>query len=355
MSQPLPPFSCTYSPNLPELLWDLKCTLAISTYQAGKVIFISASDRTKLIQLPRQFEKPMGIAFENDQLAVATRDRVMLFRNAPEMAPNYPKSPGTYDALFLPRVTYHTGELDIHDLFFQDDQLLAVNTQFSCLAKIDNTSNFKPVWQPPFLNALLPNDLCHLNGIALQGQTPLYATALGETSSPKGWRAQRLHGGVLVDMNTNRVLSRNLPMPHSPRLYHDRLYVLMSATGDLAEIDRATGKVATIKSLHGFVRGMDKEGDYVFIGLSKLRTSSSSFGDMPIAAKSLFAGIAVIHLPSASVVAQLRYENSVEEIYDVKVLPGLRRPNVLTPDKEDHRVAVVTPTERYWALYEEPS
>lgn len=355
MSQPLPPFSCTYSPNLPELLWDLKCTLAISTYQAGKVIFISASDRTKLIQLPRHFEKPMGIASEGDQFAVATLDRVLTFRNAPGMAANYPKSPGTYDALFLPRVTYHTGELDIHDLFFQDDQLLAVNTQFSCLARVDGATNFKPIWQPPFLTSLSPNDQCHLNGIALLGQTPRYATALGQTATPKGWRASRLHGGVLIDMNANEVLAQHLPMPHSPRLYNDRLLVLLSATGDLAEVDRTNGQVTIVKSLNGFVRGMDKEGDYLFIGLSKLRQSSSAFGDMPIAEKSLYAGVVVLHLPTASVVAQLRYENSVDEIYDVKILPGIRRPNVLTPDKEDHRMAVVTPDESYWALYQEPS
>jgi hypothetical protein len=41
----LAPFSCTYSPQIPELLQKLNCSLAITTYQAGKVIFISPKDR----------------------------------------------------------------------------------------------------------------------------------------------------------------------------------------------------------------------------------------------------------------------------------------------------------------------
>ena len=61
-NNPPEPFSCTYSPNLPELLLQLKCTIAISTYQAGKVVFISAVDENNLVQLPRNFSKAMGLA-----------------------------------------------------------------------------------------------------------------------------------------------------------------------------------------------------------------------------------------------------------------------------------------------------
>ena len=71
----LGPFSCQYTPQIPELLMKLNCTLAISTYQAGKVVFISAKDENSLIQLPRTFEKPMGIAehYEKDKICLSTR------------------------------------------------------------------------------------------------------------------------------------------------------------------------------------------------------------------------------------------------------------------------------------------
>ena len=46
----LSPFSCQFSPQVPELLQKLNCTIAISTYQAGKLVFISAKDENSLTQ-----------------------------------------------------------------------------------------------------------------------------------------------------------------------------------------------------------------------------------------------------------------------------------------------------------------
>ena len=130
------PFSCTYSSHVAELLLKLNCTLAISTYQAGKLIFISPKDENSLVQLPRTFDKPMGIALneERGQLGLACKTTVELFQNSKELALHYPKGPGKYDALFMPRVSYNTGGIDIHDLRFGDNgEIYGVNTLFSCL------------------------------------------------------------------------------------------------------------------------------------------------------------------------------------------------------------------------------
>jgi hypothetical protein len=74
MNKALAPFSCRYTPQLPELLLNLNCSLAISTYQAGKLIFISPKNENSLVQLPRHFEKVMGIAEDltKDKLALVT-------------------------------------------------------------------------------------------------------------------------------------------------------------------------------------------------------------------------------------------------------------------------------------------
>ena len=107
----LQPFSCSYTPNVPDLLRGLNCTIALSTYQAGKLVFISAKNEESLIQLLRTFNKPMGIALDHakDKLALASKDEVILFENSKELAWYYPKSPQKYDALYLPRVSYETG------------------------------------------------------------------------------------------------------------------------------------------------------------------------------------------------------------------------------------------------------
>jgi uncharacterized protein (TIGR03032 family) len=350
MDQKVSAFACTHSPNFPELLHQLNCSIALSTYQAGKVVILSALNRDRLIQLPRTFTKPMGIAADHSKLAVATLTEVIVFNNASRMAGNYPQQPNTYDALFLPRATYFTGEVDIHDLHWTGDTLLAVNTRFSCLATIDHRFSFTPRWKPFFISRITPEDHCHLNGVAFQNNEPRFVTALGKTDEPQGWRQNREHGGIVMEVPSNTIVAEGLAMPHSPRIFNNQLYVLESASGNLVCVDTANGKRNIVASLNGFARGMDQAGDYIFIGLSHLRKKSSSFQDLPIAGKSVFCGIVVVHLPTARVVAHLKYENSVEEIYDVRIMHGLKRPGLVSAQKLEHRLALTTPDEDYWAV-----
>ena len=74
-TQAASPFSCSHTPELPELLSQLNCSLAISTYQAGKVMMVS-SDGEKLNLLPRQFDTPMGMVADGNKLAVACAHEV---------------------------------------------------------------------------------------------------------------------------------------------------------------------------------------------------------------------------------------------------------------------------------------
>ena len=121
--KPPPPFSCQYSPNLPELMMQLGCTVALTTYQAGKVIFVSPKDENHLVQLPRTFEKAMGLAIHGQKLGIATKNEIVVLKNEPRLAPSYPKSPNKYDAMFMPRATYYTGQVDIHDIDWGNDGL----------------------------------------------------------------------------------------------------------------------------------------------------------------------------------------------------------------------------------------
>lgn len=347
-------FTCNHSPNLPALLQELNCTVAISTYQAGKVVLISSADG-RLIQLPRTFEKPMGIAANAKRMAIATRTEVVVLNNAPRMAQGYPNQPKTYDALFLPRASYYTGEVDIHDLYWFGEKLWAVNTRFSCLCTIDHHYSFTPAWKPFFIDKLTPEDRCHLNGVAFENEEPKFVTALGKTDYPEGWRLNKSNGGIIMEVQSNKIIAEGLPMPHSPRLYDNELYVLLSATGELVKVDPSSGTTEVILSVEGFVRGMDRTGDYIFIGVSKLRKKSAAFSDLPIASKSLFCGVVVFHLPTRKITGFIKYEDSVEEIYDVRILLGLRRPGLLNHLKLENRLPLTTPDEDYWPVLKDNS
>lgn len=195
-SKQLAPFACTYTPNVPELLAQLNCSLAVSTYQAGKVIFLSPKNEEKLIQLPRTFNKAMGIALHEDKMAIACKDEVIVLKNSKDLAHHYPRKPNVYDALYMPRLTYHTGALDVHDLDWGDDGLYAVNTSFSCLIKIDENFSFTPVWKPPFISKLASEDRCHLNGMCIKDGKPKYVTAFNTGDTPQSWREVVTTGGI---------------------------------------------------------------------------------------------------------------------------------------------------------------
>jgi uncharacterized protein (TIGR03032 family) len=348
MSTPLPPFTCAYSPAFAELIAKLDCSLLLSTYQAGKVIALS-SDGERISQLPRTFDTPMGVALEGNKIAIATKNEVVILANSPELAMAYPKKQGYYDSLYLPRTVHFTGELAMHDLAWVGGDLVGVNTSFSCLCRIDSDFSFRPFWKPRFITDLQHEDRCHLNGMAVEGNAVRWATAFGETNAPHGWRENKARAGVLIDVPSGETLMRNLPMPHSPRIINGQTYLLLSATGEVARVDDSHSGYEVINRINGFVRGMDVAGDFLFVGSSKLRRAHT-FGDMALAQRTdLFCGVTAIHLPTGSIVGQLRYENSCDEIYDVKVLPGRRRPNILRVDQDIHRYAVATPEATFWA------
>ncbi|MCB0704264.1 MAG: TIGR03032 family protein [Saprospiraceae bacterium] len=347
---PLPPFSCQYTPNVPELLQQLQCSLAISTYQAGKVVFLSPKDDQTLVQLPRTFEKAMGIALHKDKMAIAKLDEILVLSNSPQLAAFYPKQPNTYDALYMPRATYYTGQIDVHDLDYgKDDRLFAVNTSFSCLIEIDDNYSFTPIWTPPFISHLASEDRCHLNGMALQDGLPKYVSAFNQGDSPQSWREVVTTHGILMDVTSNEIFATDLPMPHSPRLFDGELYLLLSATGEFVRVDLQTGKYVVIRRLDGFVRGLARHGDYVFIGLSRLRRNSSTFAKLDIAQKAREAGISILHLPTGALVGEIKYQTSVEEIYDVQVIPNHIRPGILNTQRPEYKQGLTTPETTYWA------
>ena len=349
--QALAPFSCKFTTQIPQLLHQLNCSIAISTYQAGKVVFISAKDENSLVQLPRNFEKAMGIAEDTkeDKIAIACKDEVIVFRNSINLAKFYPKAPNKYDSLYLPRNTFHTGAIDIHDLNFGNNgELYAVNTLFSSIVKIDDDYNFTPFWTPPFIDKIASEDRCHLNGMAMQNGKPKYATAFNSGNTPQSWRDKVTESGIIIDIETNAIIAKGLAMPHTPRIFNDELYVLLSATGELAKVNPEDGTYEVIVQIDGFVRGMSFHKNYLFIGLSKLRKNSSTFGKLPFAEKANEAGIVLVHLPTKSIVGKITYLTSLDEIYDIHILADKTRPNILNTLTDDHKESLMIPNTTFW-------
>jgi len=318
-----------HTSNLPQLFEQLQISLVVSTYQAGKVILVRA-DKGVLNTHFRTFGKPMGVAADRARLTIGGTNTVWYYRNLPAVAQKL-EPPGKYDACYLPRRVHVTGDIDIHELAWDSkNELWVVNTRFCCLCTLDADHSFYPRWRPPFVSALAPEDRCHLNGLSLVDGKPKYVTALGETDTPGGWRANKANGGLLMDIDTNEIVLRGLSMPHSPRWYQGKLWVLESGQGSLATVDLKRGTWQTVAQVPGFTRGIDFYGPLAFIGLSQVR-ETAVFSGIPLVERlrERICGVWIVHIETGQTLGFLRFEAGVQEIFAVQVLQGTRFPELL--------------------------
>jgi uncharacterized protein (TIGR03032 family) len=337
-------FRYTQTDSFVEVLHRLEASLLVSTYQANKLLAVRAGGGS-LSTLVRSFERPMGLAIDGRRFALGTRNQVWILRNAPDIAPRIEPA-GQHDACFLPRSSHVTGDIGVHELAWVGEELWIVNTRFSCLSTLQPDYSFVPRWRPPFVTALAAEDRCHLNGLAIVEGRPGYVTALGESDTANGWRADKPRGGCLMEVSSGEVISRGLSMPHSPRWHDGRLWLLESGTGHLVLVDPTTGRRQPVAELPGFARGLALAGPYAFVGLSKIRPSSAMDG-VPLAERreQLKCGVAVVDLRSGLVVAMLEFQTAVEEIFDVQLLHGLRFPEVIGFRQETIQHTFVVPRE----------
>lgn len=337
------PFRSANTPGFAPLLESLGISLLVTTYQAGKLMAVRAREG-RIVTLLRGFERPMGLAVRHPwELALGTRNQVWLFRNAPDIAAQLTPA-GQYDACFLPRQSFVTGDIRCHEMAWAGDELWIVNTFFSCLCTLADDYSFIPRWHPPFLAGAVPGDHCHLNGLAVAEGKPLYVTALGESATPEGWRPTRADGGILLDVPSGAIISRGLSMPHSPRWHGGKLWVLESGTGQLQTVSLDNGKRTVVAQLPGFARGLAFCGPFAFVGLSKVR-ESNTFGNLPISLRviDLQCGIWVVDLRSGQTTQFMQFQAGVEEIFTVEVLMEYRFPDIVWFQQETVNGAFVVP------------
>src|SRR5262245_33923011 len=261
-------FRYTQTDSFVESLDQLGASLLVSTYQANKLLAVRAGGGG-LSTLVRTFDRPMGLAAAGGRLALGTRKEVWYLSNAPDIAPRVEPA-GRHDACFVPRASHVTGDIAVHEVAWAGEELWVVNTRFSCLCTLHPDHSFVPRWRPPFVTALAAEDRCHLNGLSIVDGQPRYATALGETDTPEGWRPHKESGGCLIDIRAGVVIARSFAMPHSPQVHLGRLWLLDSGRGYVVTVDPATGRSDSVAELPGYTRGLAFHGRYAFVGLSQI-------------------------------------------------------------------------------------
>jgi uncharacterized protein (TIGR03032 family) len=319
------PVQFQHTANLPEILQQLRISLVVSTYQAGKVLVLGAHQGKLTISL-MDYERPMGVAVGQEKIAIGSGSSIHLLRANHSVAPTVAPA-GSHDGCFVPHTARHTGKILVHDLGWGTEGLWVVNTLFSCLCTLDDAHSFIPRWKPSFISKLADEDRCHLNGMAMEQGQPRYVTTLAPVDTAAGWRADKAHTGCLIDVQTGDFVARGLCMPHSPRVFQNQLFVLNSGMGNLSLVDRNTGRLQPVEQVPGYTRGLAFQGQFAFVGLSRIR-ETNVFGGLPIGEhrEELCCGVAVIDMTTGRTVATFRFLSGVEEIFAVEVLPGFANP-----------------------------
>ncbi len=286
-------------------------SLAITTYTSGKVVLLSTSQGRVRFRA-RKYPRPMGIALRGKQLALAVREKVLLFRHADR-------------GKFQLQEEYVTGRVDAHDVAFGRRGIFFANTRFNCIARTSPEKRFWRTWLPPFIPPSARKDHCHLNGLGMRNGRPALATAFCASDQPGGWRAEdRFTGGVVLDIPSNHIAAGGLCMPHSPRRHQGQWWFCNSGLGELAVLQAGTAR--PICQLPGFTRGLCLFGDYALVGLSKIR--EKHILNYPRTATEMMAGVALVDLKTGRQTGALEFTRGGREVYEVLFLPHIPSPNL---------------------------
>jgi uncharacterized protein (TIGR03032 family) len=116
--------------------------------------------------------------------------------------------------------------------------------------------------------------------------------------------------------------------------------VLDSGSGFLGHIGLGAGHFQPLAFCPGFLRGLAFVGDYAIVGLSRPRRDGTFSGlklDENLRERDAEprSGLHIINLNTGDVEEWLRFEGDVQELYDVVVLQGARRPMLLGFQTDD--------------------
>lgn len=320
-------------------------SFAFTSYQTGRLFLAGIDEAGRLSLLQRSFTRAMGLHASSRRLWLADLYQLWRFDDVAGEAGAARTGEASFDRLFVPRVGYTTGDIDIHDIDVDaQGRPVFVNSLYSCLATLSEEASFRPLWRPPFISKLAAEDRCHLNGLTMKDGVPAYVTACSRADAVEGWREHRAAGGVVIDVASSEIVVAGLSMPHSPRLHGDDLWVLDSGSGHLGRVDRRAGAFERVAFCPGFLRGLALHGDYALVGSSLPRRVG--FAGLPLDEEltkrnaAPRCAIYVIDLRSGDVVHWLRFDSHITELYDVAILPGIKRPGCLGFQTNDIRQLV---------------
>jgi uncharacterized protein (TIGR03032 family) len=321
------------TPGLAGWMLANRVSLAFTSYQTGQLILAGVGPDGRVSFDEQNYARATGLCFADGELHVASMFQV--WRLANMLKPGqYARN--AYDALFVPRSARTVNFVDTHEMAVDGHgKVIFVASRYSCLATFDDRFSFRPIWKPPFITALAPEDRCHLNGLAIADGVPAYVTAFSVTDASEGWRPTRTDGGIVMDVASGEVVAHGLSLPHSPRVHDGHLWVLNSGRGQIVRIDQRTGQGEPVVFCPGFLRGLSFVGRYALVTASKSRGGRSeelALGtELARRGEQEMCAVLIVDLERGEVVESIQFDGKITELFDVAIIPDVRNPMSLGP------------------------
>ena len=266
-SLPDPPTKTVRDDFLSHHLRAHNASIAILS-RAASCLYILSAPEEDLIVTAYRIPGPMGLSLASNRLAIGCATDIRTYVNI-ESDPRR--------AAFIPTSVHFTGAISVHDVAWgTESQLFITNTLFSNICSVEPGIGFREIWRPSFILDEPVKDACHLNGMIIEDNKPMFATALAATATTEGWRHSPADKGILIDEH-GKVAASNLSLPHSPTLWGRAILALEAGRGRLLKLD---GSLDVLWHAPSVLRGLAPSSQTLFIGASPVRNNGSATAEL---------------------------------------------------------------------------
>jgi predicted secreted protein len=246
-----------------------RVSLAISSYQTGRVYLVGSDREGRVSFFERIFERAMGIVGNAQRIylgglyqLVALRERAAPERGDPRQVRQVlrpaqradDRRPGHPRARHPQRRARGVRQ---HQVFVP--------------GRTEPDAQLQADLEADFISKLAPEDRCHLNGLAMVDGKPKYVTAVCKSDAVDGWRDRRMSGGVVIDVENRRDRVRR-PVDAAFAALGQRQSCGCSTRARAPGLRGFRDKAFVPSAwFPGFLRGLSIVGNVAAVGLSKPR------------------------------------------------------------------------------------
>jgi uncharacterized protein (TIGR03032 family) len=292
------------------------------------------------------------ICLDDGRLLVASRWQIWTFVEVPVGEAN---TENGAERTFLPQLGQTIGAVGIADLLLTDGIPVFASSAFSCLARTDGRLTMQPVWAPPWISALRPENRCGLRGMAPRARHSHevgFVTCSAATDRNEAWKTQPAGAGVVVSIEGD-IVTQGLDGPMSPRWYGEKLLVVNQFRGQLIALDVKSGQTETVLACHALLGPMAVSGHMAVVGASdprasdiELRLDANDVGWGTAGPTNPRSGVLLVDLGHGMIAGSLEFLGRVGPIEGVAIVPSCRSLMVAAPrgSTSQHDV-VIAPSE----------